>query len=162
MKVSLPDIIGLSAALVLWVCALVYFVTHPQKRSTTDIDINNVMGWSIKSKSGEKKGLFNRFSVTKEFEHRENETGSPPDFSDSGEIVDIYVTKSGERKISQGTNSSKRINLDDCSVKRKPKKRSLNQALRSSQADLKGQSVEQDEELDGENVIPRHSSSVHI
>lgn len=162
MIISISDMIGLSAGLIVWVCAIVYFLKNPRKRTPTDVVIHNTLGWDISvSKNESKKGLFNRFTATKQFEQGETDAESPPEFSDTGsELVDVSVYTNG-RKLSGGTNSSKRIDLDGCSVSRLPKKRSVKRLQESSRES--GKSAEkQHEDRDGEYVDSKHSSSVHL
>jgi hypothetical protein len=143
MIISTPDMIGLSAGLIVWVCAIIYFLKHPSKRTATDVDIINV-GWDVSvSKIEPTKGLSERLSSTKQFEQPENQWEPPSDFSDASS--DVLISTHDGRKVSGGTSSSKRIDLDGCSVSRKPKKRSIKRLQNS-----------------GEYVISRHSSSVHL
>jgi len=165
MIISLSDMIGLSAGLIVWVCAIVYFLKHPRKRTATDVDITNALGWNLSSsKDDPTKGLFKRFTHTKQFEHRDNDGGPPSEFSDTGsELVDVYVATTDGRKLTGGSNLSKRIDLDGCSVSRAPKKRPLKHLRQNPRVDLNGQNVDQqNEDREGEYVISRHSSSVHL
>jgi len=160
MNISLSDMIGLSAGLIVWVCAIVYFVRNPRKRTVTDVDITNALGWNLSTSKLDqmKGGLHKRFTATKQFEHRDNDEGPPSEFSDTGsELVDVYVATTDGRKLTGGNNLSKRIDLDGCSVSRIPQKRSLKQLRQSPRVDLNGQNVDQQNE-DREG----HSSSVHL
>jgi len=163
--ISLWDMIGLSAGLIVWVCAIVYFLKNPQTRTATDVDISNALGLNLSaSKVDPTNGLFKRFKATKQFEHRGNDGEPTYEYSDTGsELVDVYVATADGRKLTGGGSFSKRIDLDGCSVSRAPKKRSLNHLRQNPRVDLNGQNVDQhNEDREGEYVISRHSSSVHL
>jgi hypothetical protein len=169
MVISTPDTIGLSAGLTVWVCAIIYFLWHPRKRTATDVDISNALGWDVlvskseltKSKSEPTNSLFKRFSSTKQFEQQENDEEPPYEFSETGS--DVLISTYDGRKVGGVTCSSKRIDLDGCSVSRNPTNRSIKRLQNSSKADMNVQNVKQlHEDCDGEHVISRRSSSLRL
>jgi len=134
MIISVPDIVGLVAGLCVWFCAIVYFVTHPRNRTLADVDINNIMGWGGNKPDIEFESK--RFSSTKHFQQKDNDSEQPPFFSESDSEI--------------GNGVSKRIDLDSWgeSDKQFPKKRGWKPVTSTKKIDLDGNCVNSGEEID--------------
>lgn len=146
--ISLPDIIGLTAGLVIWLCAIIYFLRHPQKRSPADVDIDNIMGWGNVGKKTIAGSLSSRFIITKQFQKKESGSEPPPNFSDSDSDIGV----------------SKRIDLDgwETTGKRISQDRSAKPLKSSKRIDLDGHSQYGNEEKTRGSTLSRQSSSVHL
>jgi hypothetical protein len=142
MMISLPDIIGLTAGLAMWLCAIIYFLRHPRKRSPADVDIDNIMGWGNSGKVDKDK---TRGKSSK----NESVSERPPKYSYSG---------------SDAVGVSKRIDLDgwETAIKRISQDRSTTQKKSSKRIDLDGHDRSSNDVNTRGYTLSRHSSSVHL
>jgi len=148
MMISVPDIIGLTAGLAMWLCAIIYFLRHPRKRSPADVDIDNIMGWGNSGKV-EKDKTRSRFSITRKSRKKESISEPPPNYTDS---------------VSGADGVSKRIDLDgwETAGKRISQDRSTKRKKSSKRIDLDGQAPSSNDVNTRGYTLSRHSSSVHL